>query len=102
MEIPIGLFTGSAMGATGLGGEVLTAPIPIGFPGLPPAPGAGTAMVFPALGSPGLEWLQAGKPNSPIPAIAGAAAGFSLPWLRRDSGPPVERLKLPAGGLVAA
>ena len=49
MEILIGLVIGLAIGTTGVGGGVLTAPILILFLGLPPARSVGTALLFSAI-----------------------------------------------------
>lgn len=48
MEVIIGLAIGLAIGATGVGGGVLTAPILILFLGLPAAQSVGTALMFSA------------------------------------------------------
>ncbi len=48
LEILIGLVIGAVVGATGLGGGVLTAPFLILFAGLPPAQSVGTALLFSA------------------------------------------------------
>ncbi len=42
----VGLFIGLAIGITGVGGGVLTAPLLMLFFGMPPAPSVGTALLF--------------------------------------------------------